>query len=624
MLYAVLGLVVIGSIGLALYALINKGELEAQVAALQQQVLELDSDYTAEVEGLRSELVKLEKLKHVPGIIERAKKLDAAIAAKLEQAQRDADEAVLVAHKDVERMRGRIAAKAEESRQRGEELVKSATREAEALKQRIIGDIAGDADKAKEARRLAEWQAGNVLEQAQQQAKEIMSRARKEAKEKTKKVDEVLNVASTYALEIRERAEARAQEIGGKAYEASKRYEFYRASYEAMQNAMGDYLNTYAVPASHILDDLADEFGFHKAGERLRVARDRTRIMQKEGKAATCNFPEGWKREYAINFVLGAFNGRVDSILARLKPANQGKLIQEIKDVYALANHNGQVFKNARIQEEFLESRLEELKWAVAAQRVKEKAREEQRAIRERIREEEKARKEYERAIKQAEHDEAILAKALEQARKEHADASAEERGAYEEKMRDLAEKLLVAEEKGRRAVSMAQQTKKGCVYVISNIGSFGEDVYKIGLTRRLEPLDRVRELGGASVPFPFDVHAMITAEDAPALEAALHRRFLQHQVNKVNRRKEFFRLKLQDLRGVADEMKLEVRWTMAADAVDYRETMAMENQMQEDPEFRRRWAESEAAFEARRPFEDEVDETEQVEEETAVAEEVG
>jgi hypothetical protein len=322
--------------------------------------------------------------------------------------------------------------------------------------------------------------------------------------------------------------------------------------------------------------------------------------------------------------VLSAFNGKVDSILARLKPANQGKLIQEIKDVFALANHNGEVFKNARIHEEYLDARLEELKWAVAVQRVKEKEREEQRAIREQIREEEKARKEIERAIKQAEREEETITKAIERARQEYESANTEDRAKYEAKLQDLAQKLREAEEKNQRALSMAQQTKRGNVYVISNIGSFGEDVYKIGLTRRLEPLDRVKELGDASVPFPFDVHAMIPSEDAPALEAALHRRFLQNQVNKVNRRKEFFRLKLKDIRSVVDELTPEVRWTMAADARDYRDSLTLERQIQEDPEFRKRWTETEAAYQSRPPFDDEGEESEQEEENVVLAEEAG
>ena len=83
------------------------------------------------------------------------------------------------------------------------------------------------------------------------------------------------------------------------------------------------------------------------------------------------------------------------------------------------------------------------------------------------------------------------------------------------------------------------------------------------GLTRRLDPNERVRELGDASVPFPFDVHAVLASDDAPALETALHRRFVERQVNKVNKRKEFFRVSLAELRKAADEMGLETSWTL-------------------------------------------------------------
>jgi hypothetical protein len=649
MIYAVIGLIVLASIGLAAYALINKSEMAAQIKALQEEIQEQERDYSAEIDvlkgrmatkfstlqkemqelgerhsteieglkdessakidGLKAELASLEKLRHIPNVIEKSRKLEAQIAAKLSQAQEHADETVLLAHGEAERIKTRIAAKLEEAERRASDILQAADRDAASLKHKIITEMDSDARKAKEALRVSEWQANNVIEEARKKAKEIASQTRKEAKEKTQKVDDTMARATIYALEIREKAEARAKEIGGQAYEALRRYEFYEAAARAKQNVIEGYADTYMVPASHVLDELAEEYCFHKAGERLKIARDRTRVMEKSGLAATCNYPEGWKRDYAISFVLSAFNGKVDSILARLKPANQGKLIQEIKDVYALANHNGAVFKNARIHEEYLEARLEELKWAVAVQRVKEKERDEQRAIKEQIRDEEKARKEIERAIKQAEREEETITKAIDRARQEYESANAEDRAKYEAKLRDLAQKLREAEEKNQRAMSMAQQTKRGNVYVISNIGSFGEDVFKIGLTRRLDPLDRVKELGDASVPFAFDVHAMIQSDDAPALEAALHRRFLQNQINKVNRRKEFFRLKLQDIRSVIDELAPDVRWTIAAEARDYRESLAMEQHLQEDPEFRRQWAESEAAYESRHMFdEDEID----------------
>ena len=173
MLYAVIGLIVLASIGLAVYALINKSELVAQISALQREVQEQDASYTAEIDGLRAELAKLDKIKHIPNIIEKSKKLEAEIAAKLEQAQKEADEIVLIAHKEAERMKARIAARADEAQQRASEIIRSATQEADSLKQKIISETENDAAKAKEARRIAEWQANNLIEEAQKKAKEI-------------------------------------------------------------------------------------------------------------------------------------------------------------------------------------------------------------------------------------------------------------------------------------------------------------------------------------------------------------------------------------------------------------------------------------------------------------------
>ena len=119
--------------------------------------------------------------------------------------------------------------------------------------------------------------------------------------------------------------------------------------------------------------------------------------------------------------------------------------------------------------------------------------------------------------------------------------------------------------------------SKAGHVYIISNEGSFGQNVFKIGMTRRLEPLDRIQELSSASVPFPFDVHALIWCEDAPALENTLHKAFALYQVNKVNPRKEFFRLPRSEIRAMLDNLQLTVKWTLTAQASEYRETLAIE-----------------------------------------------
>ena len=133
----------------------------------------------------------------------------------------------------------------------------------------------------------------------------------------------------------------------------------------------------------------------------------------------------------------------------------------------------------------------------------------------------------------------------------------------------DLEKQLKEAQEK-KRSISIAQVTKSEYVYVISNIGSFGEDIYKIGMTRRLEPLDRIREFS-ASVPFDFDVHALIHSENAPELETKLHRRFNEKSLNLVNSRKEFYNVVLQEIETAVKELHGKIEFTKMAEAKEYR-----------------------------------------------------
>ena len=119
---------------------------------------------------------------------------------------------------------------------------------------------------------------------------------------------------------------------------------------------------------------------------------------------------------------------------------------------------------------------------------------------------------------------------------------------------------------------------KAGYVYVISNIGSFGEGVYKIGMTRRLNPMERVDELGDASVPFKFDVHAMIFSDDAPKLETALHHAFEGKKVNMVNNRREFFRVSLDEIKEVVKKnFDKTVEFVDIPDAEQYRQSVLIQ-----------------------------------------------
>nr|WP_275993244.1 GIY-YIG nuclease family protein [Enterobacter asburiae] len=177
-----------------------------------------------------------------------------------------------------------------------------------------------------------------------------------------------------------------------------------------------------------------------------------------------------------------------------------------------------------------------------------EKAQEEkdhQAELKRQMREDKQRQDELDRQQREAEEEEQRLAE--QQRLLEEALLAAE--GTYREELerqrQELEQKIQDVHQQYERAKSMAQLTKQGHVYVISNIGSFGENVFKIGMTRRLEPMERVKELSGAAVPFDFDVHAMISCDDAPALEKTLHDHLESYRINRINLRKEFFRVEL-------------------------------------------------------------------------------
>lgn len=437
------------------------------------------------------------------------------------------------------------------------------------------------------------------LAEANDEAKRIRADARAYQRDKKEKGDAVLATASENATRIVAQAREQAEKVAGDALRAMRDAERWEATEKAMRNVVKGYGDRYMKPPHGVLDDLADDYDHTRAGRELKMARERSKVMVTEGRAATCEYVETRRRETAIRFVTDAFNGKVDAILSKLKTSNIGTMTQKVNDAYALVNHNGAAFRDARITPEYLNARLVELKWAQAALLLREQEREEQREIKARIREEERAQREFERAQRQAAKEQAQLRKAMDKAQKMLGKAREEERAQYEAQLAELQSKLTEAEERNQRAVSMAQLTKSGHVYVISNLGSFGEDIFKIGLTRRLEPLDRVRELGDASVPFKFDVHALIYSEDAPRLETALHHRFALSQLNKVNPRKEFFKVSLHDIKAAVEELGLDVHWTLKADALEYRETQALNAELANDERVREAWLARQARWEA-------------------------
>ncbi|TAN86148.1 MAG: DUF4041 domain-containing protein [Gallionella sp.] len=469
-------------------------------------------------------------------------------------------------------------------------MISRAQSEADRLKRQSESEV----HMAKAETKRVDAQIQAMLLQAKDKKQSILD----SAKQKETESANILEMAKRLTDKTIQEARAQAESMLGDAAKPIEQVRIYAKTLEALKRQIEGYGDQYLVPTTSLLDELADSFGFSDAGQKLKESRILVRRMSQLGTAVSCDYVEPNRRNTAIRFVTDAFNGKVDSILSRVRSTNYGVLEREIKDAFYVINHNGEAFRNARVTAAYLAARLEELRWASTVQALREEQMEEQRRIRERMREEAKAQREYERALKEAENKEETMRKAMEKAKEMLEKADDTQKAEYERRLQELEQKLQAAEQLRQRALSMAQQTRCGHVYVISNIGSFGENVYKIGMTRRLEPLDRVRELGDASVPFGFDIHAMIYSEDAPTLERKMHRCFIRNQVNKVNPRKEFFRLPLVEIKKSIENCGCKVQWTLTAQAQQWRETQRIESRMAENATFAQEWLNQQSAWE--------------------------
>ena len=278
-----------------------------------------------------------------------------------------------------------------------------------------------------------------------------------------------------------------------------------------------------------------------------------------------------------INLAARAFNNECAAAIANARWNNMERMKERICKSFKSINKLCEVWYIS-ISPEYLMLKLQELRLTHEYKVKKQEEKEEEKENSRRLREEEKFRKEAEGAQKDEDKYDRLLAKAKKDAEK----AAGTKLSELENEIAALTEKLAEAHEKNERAKSMAQQTKSGHVYVISNIGSFGENIYKIGMTRRLDPRDRVKELGDASVPFGFDVHAMIFSKDAPDLESKLHKAFEAKRMNLANTRKEFFNVSLEDIKEEVKRASPDAVFYETVEARQYKESEAIRAQRSE------------------------------------------
>lgn len=208
----------------------------------------------------------------------------------------------------------------------------------------------------------------------------------------------------------------------------------------------------------------------------------------------------------------------------------------------------------------------------------KEQQRAEQAALREQMRQEAAEKKELERQKKQVEVEESKYLAEIEKLQEQLKSLEDDEKTKYEARLKELESQLEAVEHKKEDIISR-QNGKAGNVYIISNLGSFGNDVFKIGMTRRLDPLERIKELGSASVPFTFDIHSFIFSDDAVGLEQKLHNMLNEKRVNKINLRKEFFKVNIDELEELVTSIDPTAEFNKTMLAEEYHQSEFLNNQ---------------------------------------------
>ena len=273
--------------------------------------------------------------------------------------------------------------------------------------------------------------------------------------------------------------------------------------------------------------------------------------------------------------IIRCFESESNFIFSNLTIKNYDNSIKKIVKSFETLNIIFNI-DNIRLDDNVLKLKLNQLNILKQILVKKDEEKEAERLRKEQLREEEKVRREIEKAKEKIEKEEKQfnneMSKMLSYMQKTTNDV---EKEIYANKIKELEEKIKLLEKDKENVLQREANTRAGFVYIISNIGSFGEDVFKIGMTRRLEPMDRINELSSASVPFPFDVHTIIFSDDAPALENALHKHFQDKSVNKVNLKKEFFKINIDELKEfILKELGQTIQFIDIPKAEQYRESL--------------------------------------------------
>lgn len=280
--------------------------------------------------------------------------------------------------------------------------------------------------------------------------------------------------------------------------------------------------------------------------------------------------------------LLRAFNSECDEIISKVKYNNYDASVKKMERSFNAIAKLG-VTMSISITSIYYDLKIQELRLALEYQIQKQREKEEKAELRAQQREEARLQKEIKEQRKNIDKERKHYEQALSNINKQISSSSDENIEELNKKKEEIIQSLSDIDTKIKDIDYREANQKAGYVYIISNIGSFGEGIYKIGMTRRLNPQERVDELGDASVPFKFDVHAMIFSEDAPALEAKLHRAFEDRKLNLVNQRREFFKVSLEEIKEVVkNNFDKTVEFIEVPDADQYRISLKLREEQNE------------------------------------------
>lgn len=319
--------------------------------------------------------------------------------------------------------------------------------------------------------------------------------------------------------------------------------------------------------------DLSDELDRVRS-QYKSMARTNSATTTATGMAFNNSASEGERfLKNMSKLLLRAYNAEAENAVKAAKAGNLDSCIKRLNRAREQVERNGKMIE-LQITPEYHRLRVTEIELANRHLRAKEREKELDRERRAQLREEKKAEAEFraKRAdlLKEQRHYQNLLDSL--RARNDS------------EGLNRVLEQLQEVEQSIADVDYRAANTRAGYVYVISNVGSFGENVVKIGMTRRLEPMDRVRELGDASVPFGFDVHAMFFSQDAVGVETMLHQKFSSSRINQINLRREYFSVTPQQVLDALRDEKVEiVEFTLDAPAEQFRQSVEMAKLRQED-----------------------------------------